>query len=206
MASDRVDRIAVSVWSDELIEVQRAELVMNLDKPKKDTFIGLECQSDAVCSFCNWNAKDAVSVSVLEGEISHHWHGSFLTLRYHILSAYISGWIYLCNDKLVVGPTVSGRIVVLLEPGAEMHAQKVTRLAAHSLSPQKVFHSCCKGCFTLDAIHMVGLGLTWSTTENSTDKLPNSFTPKPSGWLKQLHGHWGLEALTPATCCKMANL
>lgn len=30
--------------------MQRAKLVMNLDKPKKDTFIGLECQNDALCA------------------------------------------------------------------------------------------------------------------------------------------------------------
>lgn len=32
------------------MEVQRAELVMNLNKPKKDTLIGLGCQSDALCA------------------------------------------------------------------------------------------------------------------------------------------------------------
>lgn len=105
------------------------------------------------------------------------------------------------------GPTVSGRIMVLLEPGAEiLQAQKVTRLAARSLCPQKVFHCCCWGYFILDPIHMAGLGLTRSKTENSTDNLPNSYTPKPSGWLKQLHSHWGLEALIPRVRCKMANL
>lgn len=30
--------------------MQRAELVMNLNKPKKDTLIGLGCQSDALCA------------------------------------------------------------------------------------------------------------------------------------------------------------
>lgn len=50
MASDRVDRKTVPVRSDELIEVQGAELVMNLEKPKKDMPFGLECQSDALCA------------------------------------------------------------------------------------------------------------------------------------------------------------
>lgn len=77
------------------------------------------------------------------------------------------------------GPTVSGRIMGLLEPGAEiLQAQKVTRLAARSLCPQKVFHCCCWGYFILDPVYMAGLGLTRSTTENSTDNLPNSYTPK----------------------------
>lgn len=30
--------------------MQRAELVMNLNKHKKDTLIGLGCQSDALCA------------------------------------------------------------------------------------------------------------------------------------------------------------
>lgn len=50
MASDRVDTKTVPVQSDECIEEQRAELVMNLGKPKKDTLTGLEWQSDALCA------------------------------------------------------------------------------------------------------------------------------------------------------------
>lgn len=68
MASDRVDRKTVPVRSDELIEVQNADLVINLDKPKKDMLIGLECQSDALCALSVAGMPRMLSWSLFLGE------------------------------------------------------------------------------------------------------------------------------------------
>lgn len=73
-------------------------------------------------------------------------------------------------------------------------------------APQKVFCSCCSGYFFLDPVHMFSLGLTWSTTENSTDKLPNSYTPKSPGSNSSIVTEaWRLSSQIPAAKWKLVK-